>query len=209
MGATGGIYGRRYRFQAEQTAGNVSWTTLSADIRRYDALIFSILTVATRFSTNVSIGPDEEAIPKYIGRPDFIRGYDRETYASGDCGFSLSDPNACSALQLLGSRVMYANAELRFPLIRRFDLGVLPISLPPLDGLVFYDMGVAWSKGQDLRLSRPENYDFTLERFPLRSYGFGLRLNLFNIALVRWDYAIPLDGVSRKGYWIWSLGPSF
>jgi Tol biopolymer transport system component len=209
MGATGGIYGRRYRFQAEQTAGNVSWTTLSADIRRYDALIFSILTVATRFSTNVSIGPDEEAIPKYIGRPDFIRGYDRETYASGDCGFSLSDPNACSALQLLGSRVMYANAELRFPLIRRFDLGVLPISLPPLDGLVFYDMGVAWSKGQDLRLSRPENYDFTLERFPLRSYGFGLRLNLFNIALVRWDYAIPFDGVSRKGYWIWSLGPSF
>ncbi len=209
MGATGGIYGRRYRLQVEQTAGNVSWTTLSADARRYDALIFSVLTFATRFAANVSIGPDEDAFPKYIGRPDFVRGYDRETYESADCGFSVTDPEACSALQLLGSRVMYANAELRFPLVRRFDLGLLPVSLPPLDGLVFYDFGVAWSRGQSLRLSRPENYDFTVERYPLRSYGFGLRLNLFNIALVRWDYAIPLDGVSRRGYWIWTLGQSF
>ncbi len=209
MGATGGVYGRRYRFQVEQTAGNVNWTTLSADIRRYDAIIFSVLTFATRFAANVSIGPDEDAFPKYIGRPDFVRGYDRETYQSTDCGVSVTDPNACSALQLLGSRVMYANAELRFPLIRRFDLGLLPVSLPPLDGLVFYDMGVSWSGGQALRMTRPDNYDFTLERFPLRSYGLGLRLNLFNIALVRWDYAIPLDGVSRRGYWIWTLGQSF
>jgi hypothetical protein len=209
FGATGGIYGRRYRFQLEQTAGNVNWTTYSVDARRYDAVIFSMLTFATRFAANVAVGPDEDAIPKYIGRADFVRGYDRETYESTDCGTSVTDPDACSALQLLGSRVMYANAELRFPLVRRFDLGLVPISLPPLDGLVFYDVGVAWSRGQSLRGSRPSNYDFTQERYPLRSYGFGLRLNLFNIALIRWDYAIPLDGSNRKGYWFWTLGQSF
>jgi hypothetical protein len=43
----------------------------------------------------------------------------------------------------------------------------------------------------------------------LRSYGFGLRLNLFGIALLRWDYSIPLDSSNRTGYWFWTLGPSF
>ncbi len=209
IGATGGIYGRRYRLQLEYTRGSVRWMNYSADLRRYDALIFSYLTFATRFSANISAGPDETQFPKYIGRPDFFRGYDRESYSGANCGLSTSDPSQCSAVQLLGSRVMYANAELRFPLVRRFDLGLLPISLPPVDGLFFYDMGVAWSRGQTLHLSRPSNYDFATDRYPLRSYGFGIRLNLFNIALVRWDYSIPLDGLSRKGYWFWTLGQSF
>lgn len=209
MGATGGIYGRRSRFQIDHTAGNVQWTTYTVDYRRYDALIFSFLTLATRFSASISAGPDELEFPKFIGRPDFIRGYDRETYAGAQCETSASDPQACSALQLLGSRVAFANAELRFPLVRQFTLGLLPISLPPVDGLFFYDVGAAWSKNQRLYPQRPANYDFAYERYPLRSYGFGIRLNLFNIALVRWDYSIPLDGSNRKGYWFWTLGQSF
>ena len=60
----------------------------------------------------------------------------------------------CSAIQLLGSRVAFANAELRFPLVRRFDLGLLPISLPPVDGLFFYDIGLAWSSGQNVVWSK-------------------------------------------------------
>ncbi|MBX3175208.1 MAG: PD40 domain-containing protein [Gemmatimonadaceae bacterium] len=208
MGATGGIYGRRYRFQLEQTTGSVRWTTYSADIRRYDAILFNFLTFATRLAAHVSVGPDEDEFPKYIGRPDFIRGYDRETYGA-DCEASISDPTQCSAVQLLGSRVAYANAELRFPLLRRVDLGILPISLPPVDGLFFYDFGMAWTAGQKLHLARPSNYDFLSDRYPLRSYGFGIRLNLFGVALVRWDYSIPLDGVRRDGYWFWTLGQSF
>ncbi len=208
FGATGGIYGQRYRFSIEQIAGNVSWTTYGVDYRRYDAILFNFLTLATRVAANVSVGPDEEQFPKYIGRPDFVRGYDRELYA-GDCQTSAVDPSACGATQLLGSRVAYANAELRFPLLRRVDLGVLPISLPPVDGLVFYDFGMAWSKGQSISLTRPDNYDFVSERYPLRSYGFGIRLNLFNIALLRWDYSIPRDGSLNRGYWFWTLGQSF
>lgn len=209
MGATGGIYGRRWRFQAELTQGTVQWATYSADYRRYDALLFNFLTLATRAAANISIGPDEREFPKFIGRPDFIRGYDRERYAGAQCETSASDPAACSAVQLLGSRVAYANVELRFPLVRQFTLGLLPISLPPVDGLVFYDIGAAWSADQRLYPTRPDNYDFQRQRHPLKSYGFGIRLNLFNIALVRWDYSIPLDGFNRKGYWFWTLGQSF
>ena len=209
FGATGAIYGRRYRFGVQQILGNVNWTTYSADYRRYDAILFNFLTLATRVAANVSVGRDELQFPKYIGRPDFIRGYDRELFASADCGTAAADPTACSATQLLGSRVAYANAEIRFPLVRRFDLGLLPISLPPVDGLVFYDFGMAWNAGQTVHLSRPDNYDFTQERYPLRSYGFGIRLNLFNIALIRWDYSIPRDAAFNKGYWFWTLGQSF
>ncbi len=207
FGATGGIYGQRYRFGVERLVGNVAWTTYTADYRRYDAILFSFLTLATRVSANVSVGPDELEFPKYIGRPDFIRGYDREYYA-GDCS-GATDLSACGATQLLGSRVAFANAELRFPLVRRFDLGVLPVSLPPVDGLFFYDWGLAWSSAQTVYGNRPANYDYNTQRYPLRSYGFGIRLNLFNIALVRWDYAVPLDGSLRRGYWFWTLGQSF
>ena len=209
FGNTGGIYGRRYRFQVDRVAGNVSWMNYSADYRRYDAILFNFLTLATRISTNVSVGPDEAEFPKYIGRPDFIRGYDREAYAGAACDLSSSDPTACGATQLLGSRVAFANVELRFPLLRRVDLGVIPIGLPPVDGLFFYDFGMAWSRNQTLSFSRPDNYDFTTQRYPLKSYGFGIRLNLFNIALIRWDYAIPRDGSINKGYWVWTLGQSF
>jgi outer membrane protein assembly factor BamA len=110
---------------------------------------------------------------------------------------------------LLGSRVAVANAELRFPLVRHIELGFLPVDLPPLDGLVFYDAGLAWSRGQAVTLRRPAAYDVDAQRYPLRSYGFGLRLNLFNYAIVRWDYAVPVDQQTRRGVWTWSLWPSF
>jgi hypothetical protein len=208
FGYTGPVMGRRYRFQVSPVMGSFRWLEYLADYRRYDPIIFNFLTVATRVYANVSVGPDEGTFPKYIARPDFVRGYDRSSGLLG-CPLVGANESNCSALQLLGSRVATANAELRFPLVRRFELGILPITLPPLDGLLFYDMGVAWSAGQSLYASRPADYNVTTQRFPLRSYGFGLRLNLFNYAILRWDYAVPLDHQTRKGFWTWSLWPSF
>jgi hypothetical protein len=112
--------------------------------------------------------------------------------------------------------VAFANAEVRFPVVRRLDLGALPIALPPIDGLVFYDVGVAWTgqsrdgqPTQRLRTSRPDGYDLTQQRYPLRSYGYGERFNLFGFMIVRWDYAWPLDGPSRRPFGTWFFGPSF
>ena len=210
FGYTGPIYGRRYRFQVSPVIGSFRWVEYLADYRRYDPIFFNYLTVATRLYTNMSIGRNETAFPKYIARPDFVRGYDRNNSFYLSCPIIGANTSNCSAVQLLGSRVAVASAELRFPLVRRFELGVLPIALPPLDGLFFYDVGAAWSKGQSLYLTRPANYDVSKQRYPLRSYGAGLRLNLFNYAILRWDYAIPVDQPgSHKGFWTWSLWPSF
>ena len=208
MGSTGPIYGHRYRIEADANLGKLAYMNYSADLRRYDAIVFSFLTLATRFYTDEAVGPGENIRPKYIGIPQYIRGYDRENYLS-TCGAASASTVDCGATQLLGTRVVTANAELRFPLIRRFDLGFLPISLPPLDGLFFYDAGMAWTGGQKVSLTKPANYDQNTQRYLLRSYGFGLRLNLFNLAVLRWDYAVPLDSSNRKGYWWFTLGPSF
>ena len=210
FGYTGPIYGRRYRFQVSPVFGSFRWVEYLADYRRYDPILFNYLTIATRVYTSISVGRNETAFPKYIARPDFVRGYDRNNSFYLTCPIIGANTSNCSAVQLLGSRVAVANAELRFPLVRRFELGVLPITLPPLDGLFFYDIGAAWSKDQSLYLTRPANYDVAKQRYPLRSYGLGLRLNLFNYAIVRWDYAIPLDQPgSKRGFWTWSLWPSF
>jgi Tol biopolymer transport system component len=210
FGGTGPILGRRYRFQISPVAGGLNWVEYLADYRRYDAIIFNYLTVATRLYSSVSVGRDETQFMKYIARPDFVRGYDRHNVLFLSCPlFGASSVN-CSATQLLGSRVAVANAELRFPLVRRFELGLLPIALPPLDGLFFFDAGMAWQKGQTLYAKRPSMYDASQMRYPLRSYGAGLRLNLFNYAILRWDYAVPLDQAGgRRGFWTWSLWPSF
>jgi WD40 repeat protein len=210
FGYTGPIYGRRYRFQVSPVVGSFNWIEYLADYRRYDAILFNYLTLATRAYASMSVGRDETQFPKYIARPDFVRGYDRNSSFYLTCPIVGANASNCSAVQLLGSRVAVLNAELRFPLIRRFELGLLPIGLPPVDGLFFYDVGAAWSKDQSLYMSRPANYDVTKQRYPLRSYGAGLRLNLFNYAIVRWDYAIPVDQQGkRKGFWTWSLWPSF
>ena len=209
FGYTGPLMGRRYRLQVSPVLGQLQWTELLADYRRYDPIIFDYLTVATRLYTDMLMGRNESTFPRYIARPDFVRGYDRNSSFYSTCPIVGANPSNCSAIQLLGSHVAVGNIELRFPLVRRFELGLLPISLPPLDGLLFYDEGLAWTNGQSLTLSRPDNYDVTKQRYPLRSYGWGLRLNLFNYAILRWDYAIPIDQAGHKGFWTWSLWPSF
>jgi Tol biopolymer transport system component len=209
FGYTGPVMGRRFRVQLTPVTGAYQWNEYLVDYRRYDPIIFNYLTLATRLYTDLSVGRDEEAFPKYIARPDFVRGYDRNSTFYLSCPVIGANPTNCSAVQLLGSRVAVANIEARFPLIRRLELGFLPVDLPPLDGLLFYDAGLAWSRGQKVYGFRPDNYDVNTQRYPLRSYGAGLRLNLFNYAILRWDYAIPVDQAGHKGVWTWSLWPSF
>ncbi|HEY4307057.1 MAG TPA: hypothetical protein VGM82_21475 [Gemmatimonadaceae bacterium] len=209
FGYTGPVMGRRFRLQVTPVTGSYQWVEYLADYRRYDPIIFNYLTLATRLYTDLSIGKDEEAFPKYIARPDFVRGYDRNSSFYLSCPVVGANPTNCSAVQLLGSRVAVANVEARFPLLRRVELGFAPFSLPPIDGLFFYDAGLAWSAGQKVFGTRPSEYNVAIDRYPVRSYGAGIRVNLFNYAILRWDYAIPVDQNGRKGVWTWSLWPSF
>jgi WD40 repeat protein len=208
-GFTAPIMGRRYRLQVEPAIGRYQWIDYLVDYRRYDPIIFNMFTVATRLMGSVSVGRDADTLRKYIGYSSIVRGYERETFSSNvnSCPPSASAQLArCSPL--LGSRVMVGNVELRFPLVRRADIGGL-ISLPPIEGLVFFDAGIAWFGGQHVKLSAEKITDPQNVRTLLTSHGFGLRVNLFNFAILRWDYAIPHQAPVKDGFWRFSLGPSF
>ncbi|HEX5435995.1 MAG TPA: BamA/TamA family outer membrane protein [Gemmatimonadaceae bacterium] len=213
-GVTAPIMGRRYRLQVQPSAGDFQWVSYLADYRRYDPILFNYLTIATRVFADIPVGRDADSLVKSIGYSDLLPGYDDRTFRSSEasCPFTTQQSfYRCSPV--LGSRIMLASAEVRFPLLRGAGLGGI-LSLPAIDGAFFYNAGVTWFGGQDVSFSRHSRTrtggaGFTTTRSLLTSYGFGLRINLFNYAILRWDYAIPLDAPNRKGVWQFSLYPPF
>ncbi|HEX5580269.1 MAG TPA: hypothetical protein VFX39_01760 [Gemmatimonadaceae bacterium] len=203
LGYTSPILGRRFRFQVSPVVGGWQWTEILADYRRYDPILFNLLTVATRVRASARIGRDEGRLSDYL-YPEYIRGYDRELYNQQSC-IGAQASQCVDFNELRGSRIANANAELRFPVVRRLDLGFLPISLPPVDGHLFYDAAVAWRDGQRVVLSRAQSDDPAV-RSILTSWGAGVRFNLFGLAILRLDYAIPLAQPGHKGHWTWMLG---
>ncbi|MEP7066754.1 MAG: hypothetical protein ABI889_12015, partial [Gemmatimonadota bacterium] len=207
FGYTGPIYGRRYRFGVTPAIGQFRWIGLLGDYRRYDAILFSYLTIATRLTANMSYGRDADSLQKYLGYSDLIRGYDERSFAitNANCPATVSNAQRCN--RLLGSKVVFGNIELRFPLVRGGLAGVIP--LPPIEAAFFYDAGTTWFNGQTVKFRRSSEDDPANTRSLLTSYGFGIRANLFNYVILRWDYAIPKDSPGRKGFWQFSLYPTF
>jgi hypothetical protein len=207
FGYTGPIYGRRYRFQVSPAVGQFNWLGLLGDYRRYDALLFSYLTIATRLTANLSYGRDADSLQKYLGYSDLIRGYDANSFqiTNANCPASVTNSQRCD--RLLGSKVVFGSAELRFPIVRGGLAGAIP--LPPIEGAFFYDAGTTWFNGQTVVFSRSGKDDPANMRSLLTAYGFGVRINLFGYVILRWDYAIPQDSPGRKGFWQFSLYPPF
>jgi hypothetical protein len=201
------LSGRRVRLQVQPSLGAWRYTDYLVDARNYTPIVFNYLTIATRVATSLASGRDEGRFPKWIGRPDFVRGYNRESLAGGGCtGLPTDNGSGCNDTETIGSRVAFGNIEARFPVIRLLNSG-LPI--PPIEGLVFYDAGVAWSKGQQVSWNTPANYDVSTQRSVLKSAGWGLRANLFNLAILRYDYAYPIGRPGSRGYGNFSLGLSY
>ena len=57
--------------------------------------------------------------------------------------------------------------------------------------------------------TRGDNFNVDTQRALLSSYGFGIRMNLFNIAIIRWDWAMPISRPGAKGFGTWFFGASY
>ncbi|MBC8087558.1 MAG: PD40 domain-containing protein [Phycisphaerae bacterium] len=201
------LSGKRIRLSVAPTFGTWKYTDYLLDARRYLPILFNYITVAGRITANIATGQDAGRFPKWIGSPNNVRGYNREITTSGNCtGLPSDNGSGCSGNETIGSRVAFANLEVRFPVLRLLNSG-LPI--PPIEGLVFYDAGAAWNEGQKVSWNRGPNFNLETDRQFLKSYGFGLRANLFNIAIVRYDWAVPYSRPGQKGYGTFSLGLSY
>ena len=80
---------------------------------------------------------------------------------------------------------------------------------PPIEGALFYDIGLVWDQGDKLKWSRDAGDDPLTVRTPLHTLGVGLRMNLFGLVVARLDWAFPQNRSGVKSLWTLSFGPAF
>lgn len=203
------FYGRRYRFEAAQSIGGWRYFQGLGDYRRYDHL-FGPFTLATRALYFGRIGRDADRFRVFLGSTELLRGHTSGSYYRNEC--KTSDPGTytgCIELdRLVGTQLAVGSTELRFPILDP-RMGFLPAGFPPIEGALFYDVGIAWNEGNTLRWRRRAGDDPVDVRTPMQTLGASARMNLFNFVILRLDYSIPQERSALKGYWTLSLGPAF
>lgn len=202
FGLVGPIMGQRHRLEVSQLTGSLNFTGLLADTRAYAMPVrpFTIAGRALHYGRYGSGGEDPRLSPLFLGYPHLVRGYGVGSFRAGECGQQAG--GGCPVFdQLLGSRMLVGNLELRFPLVglvnRDQHYGWLPIEMA-----LFADAGVAWTSGEAPSFAGgPREW--------VRSAGVALRANLFGFAVVEIDYVRPLDRPGRG--WLWQFGftPAF
>jgi hypothetical protein len=214
FGFTGPISGRRYRIELGRYFGDVVVNNITVDLRTYFNL-WGQTSLATRLTTYSRAGPDERQFRVYWGGPYYLRGYDGGSYTLAECAASVAQVAAVASTlcpvrdQLIGSSVALASAEFRFPIFNFLDLGFVPLGLPPVDGVLFFDIGAAFNSFDQLVWYRRPGMDPYFVREPLAAIGGGIRVNIF-YNVFRFDYAYPLDRPAhRSGVWSLSFGPTF
>jgi WD40 repeat protein len=165
FGSTGPVNGGRSRYSAEHAFGDVSYTTLLMDWRRYTN-IRQRFAIGQRLIAGTSFGRD----------PRYFRLGGSFTYRGADFGDA----------DLRGTRALLANLEFRFPLIEQLRLGWPGrITLGGINGVAFMDAATVWSQGRS-----PQ---FLTTRGGLRTqdlrlaYGLGARVNL-GYFILRYDF---------------------
>src|SRR6266404_3060838 len=209
FGYVGPFYGRRYRLEFAQTIGDWRFSQVTADYRRYDRIVGPIV-LATRGLYFGRIGRNADQFKIFAGSTDLIRGNTSGSYRRHEClnANDLNTETGCAALdRLVGTQIGVGSVELRFPILNP-SYG-LPAAFPPIEGALFYDIGIAWDDQSTLKWSRQAGDDPIRVRTPLRTFGVSIRTNLFGFAIARLDYSIPQERPAIKGLWTFSLGPAF
>jgi Tol biopolymer transport system component len=204
FGATSPIMGQRFRIDLTPTFGSLNYTGALADFRQYVMPVRPI-TIAARvmhYARYGSGGEDPRMVPLFLGYPSLVRGYDTNSFSAAECG---NQPDgSCPVFdQLLGSRILVGNLEVRAPLLGLFGVrnlyGPLPIEIG-----AFYDTGVAW----DSRAStKPKLLGGS--RGLVRSTGATGRVNVLGIAVLQIDWVKPLDRPGKSPFWQFNLLTGF
>jgi Tol biopolymer transport system component len=198
FGATSPIYGRRYRLQVGQSAGSLDYTTVLADWRQY-FMPKRPVTLAFRVVHYGRYGSGAEApelISLYAGYPELVHGYGIGSFSPNDCEFVIDAYQCNVAENLVGSRLLVANAEVRAPLVGLFR-GDLQYGPFPVEVAAFMDAGTTWTS-----TTRPTLFGGSREM--LRSVGGAVRINAFGLLIVEIAASRPLDRPDTG--WRWQVG---
>jgi outer membrane protein assembly factor BamA len=163
FGPTGPLLGSRYRFEVAPAVGQLSYTSVTADFRKY-LMPVRPYSVALRVLHSGRYGPDggdPRLLSSFLGSSYFVRGHRQ------DLRYCRPDATRVCGDDLLGSRLLVGNIELRVPLSgirsRQIDYGMFPA-----DAFVFADGGRVWGQGNSAMIS---------------SFGGGVRVNAMGFPL--------------------------
>jgi len=205
FGATSPVQGQRYRLEASPTFGSINFTSLLADYRRYFMPVpfYTFAVRGLHYGRYGSGGEDPRLSPLYLGYPNLVRGYDIGSVGATACAVGTQTLVDCTTFdQLMGSRVLVGNLELRFPLLRPFGASQRMYGPLPVEVAFFTDGGVAWNSGQ-----RPSFFGGT--RRGVGSAGVALRANLGGYAVAELDFARPVPTAGRGWVFQFNLSPGF
>jgi Tol biopolymer transport system component len=203
FGATSPIQGQRYRLEAAPTFGEINFTSVLTDYRKYFMPV-SFYTIAGRvlhYGRYGSGSEDDRLFPLYLGYPSLVRGYDQYSFEFDEC--VPTETSTCPAFdRLLGSRLLVGNIEFRFPLLRPFGASQGMYGPLPVEVALFADAGVAWGRGE-----RPELFGGSREG--VASTGIAFRVNVLGFMIAEFDFVRPLNRPERGTMFSFHLTPGF
>ncbi len=203
------IVGQRYRFEVAQTIGSWRFTQGTADYRRYVPIAGPIVLAARGYYFG-RVGRNAQQFRVFGGSTDLIRGNTSGSYQRNECrgANDINTESGCAEFdRLVGTQVAVASVELRFPILNP-SFG-MPAAFPPMEGALFYDIGLVWDQQSTLKWHREPGDHPVRVRTPLQTVGASIRANLFGFTVARLDYSIPLHRSAVRGLWTFSLGPTF
>ena len=212
FGLTAPILGYRYRFGVERFFGEFAFNSVTADYRRY--LRLPKMTLALRALHQGRYGGNgNELFPLYVGSPWYMRGLQ-----GNDVVADLA-AGGRSINELIGSKVIVANAEFRIPFTGPKPLALIKSGVLFSDLNFFIDGGVAFTSfdqfdGPTFTLDEngePFINPETGEPFvaspgvtPIFTAGVSTRVNVFGQIVLEPFLARPLMDGGR-----WSFGLNF
>ena len=199
-GPTGPLAGQRLRIDFQPTWGDLQLINFTADYRQYFMpRATRPLTFAGRvmhFGRYGGSAEDPRLVPVFLGYPEFVRGYDMNSFDASDC--PPSNQNVCASFdRLVGSRALVGNFEVRAPLVGLFK-GRVDYGAVPVDVFGFVDTGVAWTADISPTFAGGTR-DF------VTSVGGGLRANIFGFVIGEINMVRPLNRPGRGWLFVFAL----
>lgn len=180
FGITSPVKGHRFRISAERNFGDFNFTNVTIDLRKYMHL--KPVTFAVRGMHIGRYGEDANSFNKqFVGFPWFVRGYE---FNSAN---TILQQNNRSINELIGSKMLVGNFEVRMPFTGPEGLSVIKSKFLLSELSFFVDGGMAWDTfGEETANDRA--FDFN----PLFSAGASVRINVFGALILEPYYAFPL-----------------
>jgi Tol biopolymer transport system component len=205
------VAGGRYRFEVSPALGQINFTSLLGDYRRY--FFAQPFTFAFRGLYYGRFGKDADdntrISPLYLGQETLIRGYDANNFDPAECTpvNSTTTASGCAEVdRLLGSKIGVANFEIRFPLLGVREFGLINFPYLPTEIAPFFDAGVAWAKGDSPEFTFARD---TPKRVPVFSTGVSARMNVLGYMVVEAYYAYPFQRPEKGAHFGFVLSPGW